>query len=125
MVAQARLTAFLILLGAICLTVTGELFLKTGMTRVGTVGIGGLLQSAGRAIGTPQIWAGFFFVFSGALVWLVVLSRMPLSWAYPMLSLGYILVLFLSKVVLGEHVSPIRWFGTLIVIAGVWLVYRS
>jgi multidrug transporter EmrE-like cation transporter len=124
-VAQVRLTAFLILLAAICLTVTGELFLKTGMNRVGTVGLSGLLQSLGRAAGTSQIWAGFFFVFSGALVWLVVLSRVPLSWAYPMLSLGYILVLFLSKVVLGEHVSPTRWFGTLIVIAGVWLVYRS
>lgn len=125
MVAQERLTAFLILLGAICLTVTGELFLKTGMNRVGTVGIQGLLQSLGRVIGTPQIWVGFFFVFSGALVWLVVLSRVPLSWAYPMLSLGYILVLFFSSVALGEHVSPARWVGTLIVIAGVWLVYRS
>ncbi len=125
MVAQARLTAFFILLAAICLTVTGELFLKTGMNRVGTVGLSGLLQSIGRVAGTPQIWAGFFFVFSGAMVWLVVLSRVPLSWAYPMLSLGYILVLFFSKVALGEHVAPARWIGTLIVIAGVWLVYRS
>ncbi len=125
MVAQARLTAFLILLGAICLTVTGELFLKTGMNRVGTVGLSGLLQSAGRAIGTPQIWIGFIFAFSGAMLWLVVLSRVPLSWAYPMLSLGYILVLFFSRVTLGEHVSPTRWLGTVIVIAGVWLVYRS
>jgi len=105
--------------------VTGETFLKTGMNRVGTVGMSGLLQSVGRVIGTPQIWFGFFFVFAGALLWLVVLSRVALSWAYPMLSLGYILVLVLSKFVLGEHVSPIRWFGTLIIIAGVWLVYRS
>ena len=125
MVAQVRLTAFLILLGAICLTVTGELFLKTGMNRVGTVGLGALGQALGRAIGTPQIWAGFFFVFAGALLWLVVLSRVPLSWAYPLLSLGYLLILLLSNLVLRENLSPIRWFGTIVIIAGVWLVYRS
>lgn len=125
MVPTERLTPFLLVAVAICLTVTGELFLKSGMNRVGVVSADRLAASIVRAAGTPQIWVGFFFVFAGAMLWLTALSRAPLSWAYPILSLGYVLVLLFSKLALGESVPMMRWVGTLIIIGGVWLVFRS
>ena len=67
----------------------------------------------------------FVFAFGGALLWLSALSRAPLSWAYPILSLGYLLVLVLSKVVLHEQVSPARWIGTAVIVFGIWLVFQT
>lgn len=125
MVPSERLTPFLLVACAVCLTVTGELFLKSGMNRVGIVAIDRLAASVLRAAATPQIWVGFSFVFAGAMLWLTALSRAPLSWAYPILSLGYVIVLLFSKIVLGESVPLMRWAGTLIIIGGVWLVFRS
>ena len=125
MVSHERLIPFLLVVCAVCLTVTGELFLKSGMNRVGPVSLDVLASALGRAARAPQIWVGFLFVFAGAMIWLTVLSRAPLSWAYPILSLGYVLILVLSKIVLGETVPLTRWLGTLIIIGGVWLVFRS
>ena len=125
MVPFQKLNAFLLVVCAVCLSVTGELFLKSGMNRVGPVGFKAILSALVRIAGTPQIWVGFLFLSGGAALWLAALSRAPLSWAYPILSLGYILILLFSGVFLGEPVSPLRWIGTAIIICGVWLVFRS
>lgn len=125
MVPHERLTSFLLVLGAICFTVTGELFLKSGMNRVGPVSLGDLVSAATRVAHTSQIWAGFAFIGAGALLWLSALSRAQPSWAYPLLSLGYVLVLIFSRVILSEPVSWSRWLGTLVIITGVYLVFRS
>ncbi len=125
MVPGERLTPFLLVACAVCLTVTGELFLKSGMNRVGVVSFDRLAATFMRVAGTPQIWIGFLFAAGGAALWLAALSRAPLSWAYPILSLGYVLVLVFSRIVLGETVPAARWIGTLVIIGGVWLVFRS
>ncbi len=59
------------------------------------------------------------------LLWLVVLSRVPLSYAYPMVSLSYVLVILASKWILGESISWIRWVGVLLICLGVALIARS
>jgi multidrug transporter EmrE-like cation transporter len=125
MAPNERLTAFLLVVVAICLTVTGETFLKTGMNRVGAVHFHQIMSTVVRVASTWQVWVGFLFAFGGALLWLAALSRAPLSWAYPILSLGYILVLILSKVVLHEEVSLTRWIGTAVVVCGIWLVFQT
>ena len=59
------------------------------------------------------------------LLWLVVLSRVPLSYAYPMVSLSYVLVVLASKWILGESISWIRWVGVFLICSGVALISRS
>ncbi len=125
MVPQQRLIAFLLVACAVCLTVTGELFLKSGMNRVGPVGLANLGATVARVAGTPHVWAGFSFIGAGALLWLTAISRAPLSWAYPILSMGYVLILLFSRIVLNEPVSWVRWIGTAVIITGVYLVFRS
>jgi drug/metabolite transporter (DMT)-like permease len=58
-------------------------------------------------------------------VWLVGLSRLPLSQAYPVLSIGYIIAALLAWVVLGESVSLERWAGIGFIVAGVLFVSGS
>jgi multidrug transporter EmrE-like cation transporter len=61
--------------------------------------------------------AGFF--------WLVALSKVELSVAYPMLSLGYVAIFFLSWLLLSEKVSVMRFLGTAIIGFGIFLLTRS
>lgn len=115
----------LIVFVAICFSVTGELFLKAGMNQIGAFGFDNLLPSLGRIVTHPRILVGFASIGVGAVFWLAALARVELSWAYPMLSLGYVLVLLLSAAFLGESVSAVRWIGVIVIVVGVILVSRS
>jgi multidrug transporter EmrE-like cation transporter len=125
MVSSERLIPFGLVLLAVCLTVTGELFLKSGMNRIGPLSLATLSGAIGRMLATPPLWFGFGFIACGGVVWLVAISRAPLSWAYPMLSLGYVLILVFSRLILGEAVAPVRWGGVAVIILGVYLIFRS
>lgn len=117
--------AFALILIAICFSVTGELLLKAGMNAIGVLTWQNLSANLPRMLGSPKILLGFTGFGLGAFFWLAVLSRVNLSWAYPMLSLGYVLVLIFSALFLREHVSAVRWLGTAVVCFGVYLVFRS
>jgi len=53
------------------------------------------------------------------LLWLVVLSAMPVSQAYPMLSLSYIIVMVLARWIFKEHIPWQRWFGAALIMLGI------
>lgn len=59
------------------------------------------------------------------LLWIKVLSKVELSYAYPMVSIGYILVMFFSYFLFKENISIIRILGVILIISGVVLVARS
>jgi len=119
--------AFLLLLFAISLSVTGEFLLKAGMNQVGMLSLTpkGFVSGLLRAFSNPRILAGFAIIFCGSLIWLAVLSRADLSWAYPLLSLGYLFVVLTSWFFLGEALSLLRVMGTIFVCLGVLLIFRS
>jgi len=58
-------------------------------------------------------------------VWVAALSKAPVSTAYPMLSLGYVVVAFASVLWLGETLTPAKVFGIALICAGVVLVSRN
>lgn len=120
-------STFALLMVAMCLTVTGELLLKSGMNRHGelNVSLSTLVPTALKLFTSPLILGGFVFVFSGALFWLAVLSRWDLSLAYPLLSISYIIGMTASVVFLGEKVSMARALGVLVIILGVFLISRD
>lgn len=118
---------FALLMVAMSLTVTGELLLKTGMNRHGelNVGLSTLVPTAVKLFTNPFVLGGFVFVFSGALFWLAVLSRWPLSLAYPLLSISYIIGIGASVIILKEKVSWVQLIGVMVIIVGVYLVSRE
>lgn len=115
------------LLVAISLSVTGEILLKQGMNRIGDFSLDPdmLVSSLFRAFTNPFVLGGFVFIFSGSIFWLAVLSRLQLSYAYPMLSLSYVIVVFASWIFLGEDLSLTRLAGVLIIVSGVFVVFKS
>jgi drug/metabolite transporter (DMT)-like permease len=125
MLSGQTLRALGLLMIAILFTVTGELFLKHGMNRIGILQLSNLFPTLWRILKTPVILIGFSSIGVGAVFWLAVLSRVNLSFAYPILSVGYILVLIFSALILKEDVSVLRWIGALVICVGVYLITRS
>jgi multidrug transporter EmrE-like cation transporter len=120
-------TAVLALL-SVAFATGGQILLKSGMTRVGYVGSAELTKPADLALRvgkTTEVWLGLAFFVISAGVWLIVLSRAPLSFAYPFAGLTYVLITAFSRFVLHEHVSFVRWGGIALIIIGIVLVARS
>ena len=117
----------LIALAIVC-GVSGQLLLKIGMTQLGRIGaeaLGEPLQVAVRVGTNPLVVVGLGCYVLGAVAWLTVLSRVPLSLAYPMLALSYAITPVLAWLVLGEDVNGLRWAGIGVISLGVLLVARS
>jgi multidrug transporter EmrE-like cation transporter len=70
-------------------------------------------------------WTGMVCYAASVCVWLAALSKAPVSTAYPMLSLGYVVVAAVSVLWLGEGMSPAKVLGIALICAGVILVSRS
>jgi len=70
-------------------------------------------------------WAGMVCYGASVCVWLAALSKAPVSTAYPMLSLGYVVVAAVSVLWLGESMGPAKVLGIALICAGVILVSRS
>jgi len=65
-------------------------------------------------------------LYAGALImWLIVLSRLPLSFAYPFLALNYVLNALLAQAILGEQIPVPRWIGIGLICCGVILITRT
>ncbi len=117
-----------LILGTVALVVCGQLLLKAGMRRVGVVDAGRLrspLALVAAVAKTPTVVAGLGIYGASALAWIVVLSRTELSFAYPFLSLAYVIVTVAAMVLLGERFTARQWAGLAAVVAGVLLVALS
>ncbi len=122
-----HLTAYVLLFVAICFSVSGELLLKHGMNQVGALSLqpSAIIQGLITTFSHPAVLGGFALIFGGSIFWLAVISRVNLSVAYPMLSMGYILVVFLSWLFLNEQITIHRFAGVLVICAGVVMINWS
>jgi multidrug transporter EmrE-like cation transporter len=84
-----------------------------------------LRDSVASLVTSLPFWAGMLCYGASVCVWLAALSKAPVSTAYPMLSLGYIVVAVVSVLWLGETLSPAKVLGIALICAGVVLVSRS
>ena len=103
----------------------GQLMLKHGMqiaTNKQKHAGGSLVIGAATS---PWVWLGLAVFGISAIVWLVVLSRVPLSLAYPFNALGYLVILTASIVLLHERANLFTWAGTTLVVAGLVIVVLS
>ena len=119
--------AFLMLMAGVLLNAGAQLLLKAGTNVLGVITL------------TRETWLDTFakmatqgyFVLGAAcyavsiVVWILGLSRVPVSIAYPLLSVGYIINAIAAHYLFGESVTITRWLGIGFIIVGVWLVARS
>lgn len=116
-----------LILTSVALSAVAQLVLKIGMSSDATRLA---LQSGGMnavvsVASNPYIWLGLGVYGLGTVLWLGVLSKIDVSQAYPFVGLGFLLTMLFGLAFLGEQVSIQRIAGTLLVIAGVYLVAGS
>jgi drug/metabolite transporter (DMT)-like permease len=119
--------SLILIFTSVFLGVIGQLSMKNGMmgVRLSDQSPGILIGGLVGALANPYVIGGIGLYACSALVWLMVLSRVDLSFAYPLVSTGYIAVVLLSRFLFHESVTPVRIVGALVICAGVVLITRS
>ncbi len=120
--------AFLpLILFTVLTNAAAQIMLKKGMTGVGTLDVGanGLLGTALRVLFNPFVFAGLCTFVVSMASHLVVLSKVQLSYAYPFLSLAYVVVGLYSWFFFGEDMNAARIAGFGLIIAGTILIAQG
>ena len=111
----------------VMLNASAQLALKQGMRQIGYFDFN--LANSGSIFlavaASPYVLAGLVCYIISVAVWLLVLSRVEVSYAYPLLSIGYIVVAFAGRLFFQESIDTSRWAGIILICIGVWLVARS
>ncbi len=125
---SSTLFSFGMLVISVVFAVAGQFTLKSAMNEVGRIGATELAAAGdtiARTLKEPRLWLGLTLFGVSALFWLVVLSRVDLSVAYPFVGLSYIIVVLFSRLFLNEHVTALRWLGVVVVAVGITIVGLS
>ena len=109
------------------LTVYGQLVLKWQMSGAGALPDGGQARLVFllTQLLNPWVMSGLLAAFVASIFWMAAMTRLELGYAYPYMSLAFVLVMVFGVVFLGEAVTAGRAIGTLFVIAGLVLIARS
>jgi multidrug transporter EmrE-like cation transporter len=117
---------FYILL-TLAFTVYGQLVLRWQMGGAGPLPPGGAdkLIFLIRQFANPWIVSGFVAAFVASLAWMAAMTRFELGYAYPFMSLAFVIVMLFGVVFLGESVNLAKVAGTLLVVAGLVVIARA
>ena len=122
-----NVTSFGLIVLGVTLNTIAQLCLKQGMTAIGTVSleVTGLFDLVLKAGTSPFILLGLACYVASFAVWLVVLSRVEVSMAYPMLSVGYIVTAVFGYYFWGESLGMYKVLGIFLICAGVGVMFRE
>ena len=118
---------FALILCGVLLNAGAQLMLKAGMTQIGhfEFSFANIVPIGVKVMGNPPIITGLLMYVVSVGVWLLVLSRVQVSFAYPMLSIGYIVNALAAYYLFGEPLTSARLLGIFVIIAGVYLVAQN
>ena len=120
------LTLCLVMAGVL-LNAAAQLLLKAGTNRVGefAFALDNVVPIGTRLAANPFILGGLACYVVSVVVWIMALSRVPVSVAYPMLSVGYIVNAVAAWLLFGESLTAQKLVGIAFIVVGVFLVARS
>jgi multidrug transporter EmrE-like cation transporter len=115
------------LLLGVLLNAAAQLLLKTGATRISALEFSwtNLLPMGFQVMTSPAIILGLVFYGISVILWIAVLSRVDVSIAYPMLSIGYVINAIAAYYLFGEALTAARIGGIFLILVGVYFVARS
>jgi dolichol-phosphate mannosyltransferase len=109
---------FVLAFASVALGAMGRLLLRPGVISAAAAPFPNTLPSVAV---NPTMVAGLGLYALAAVLWLVVLSRLDLTVAYPLGAFGYVIFVLLAGAY-GEHISPLKWGGVIFIVLGVLLV---
>ena len=119
--------SFSLLMTGVLLNAGAQLLLKAGTNSVGVFEFSrdNIVPVGWKLATEPHIAGGLGCYVISVVVWIIALSRVEVSIAYPMLSVGYVVNALAAWYLFGEAVTPMRLIGIGVIIIGVYLVARS
>lgn len=116
-----------LILLSVFLNSLAQLCMKKGMMIVGEItgGVQGFVVMLPDMIASIYLWISAVCYMMSIVLWLVVLSKTDVSYAYPFLSIGYVLSAIVGYFAFHESVTPIRVVGIAVICMGVVLISRS
>ncbi len=117
-----------LILVSVLLNTAGQILFKTGMNQIGSFDftITNVIPICCKLITNLALMSGLLLYFVSTVVWFLVLSRADVSFAYPLVSIGYIFNSVAAYYFLHEAAfSPARLIGTLTIVLGVIIVCQS
>lgn len=121
------ITLFMISLTSLCDTIN-QLFLKSA---IDSLNFGGkfnfvrIFKFIFQLLIKPRIWLSFVFSVISLCIWLLVLSRADLNFAFSADSMHYIFIALASRFILKERFTSLRWLGTGLIVTGIVFVSLS
>jgi len=116
------LFALVMLLTAISLAAVGQVLLKAGLSQLDHPTI---VQTMLSMFSNSRVFFGYAAFVLSSVVYLIALRRLPLSYCYPMVSLGYVVVVLLSWRLFNEAIPPLRVVALCVILTGVVLMALS
>jgi multidrug transporter EmrE-like cation transporter len=119
---------WLLLLGGVALNAAAQLLLKAATRTSGVlVSDGGQVSwsAAAQLLRAAPLWVGLCFYGVSVILWLGALSRVPVSIAYPMLSIGYVVNAVAAMFLFSEALTAGKVAGILLIVAGVIVLARA
>lgn len=122
-----KLVEFSLILSGVLLNACAQLLLKAGTNRIGhfDFSLGNALPIGWQLATNPYIFGGLSCYVISVVVWIMALSRVPVSIAYPMLSIGYVVNAFIAYYWFGEALAAQKLLGIGFIVVGVVLVAKS
>jgi len=119
--------AFALILTGVILNAAGQLLLKAGTNAVGhfEFHLDNVLPIGLKLAFNPYILSGMAAYGVSLVVWIMALSRVPVSIAYPMLSIGYVINAFIAWHWFGEALSLEKLAGIGLIVLGVYVITRT
>ena len=120
-------STFALVVTGVLLNAIAQLALKASVKGTGEIGLdlAGSGSVALKLMSEPWLWVGLFCYAISVVIWILALSRVDVSIAYPMLSIGYVVNAFAAWALFGEALTLARLGGIGIIILGVFILARS
>ena len=115
----------ILIISSVLLNCAAQLLIRKGMLQIGGMGLGQMLHSIGTLITNVWLWLAMICYAISILIWMNVLSKVEVSFAYPFLSIGYVISAVIGFFFFGENLSAIRIAGIIVICIGVVLISRS
>ena len=120
------LKSLVLIVLTVCLNTSGQFLMKAGVNRIGEINLSSNFFGAfTKAITSWFVIGGFSVYVISAGLWIIILSREDLSWAFPMVSLSYVITALVAPKILNEPFSIQRLVGTIVICIGVFLVGKT
>jgi len=119
--------AFALVMTGVLLNAVAQLALKASVSDTGIISLDmqSLMSSAGSLVTNLWLWVGLICYAISVVVWILALSRVDVSIAYPMLSIGYIVNAVAASYLFNEPLGVGKVIGIGIIIVGVYVLARS